>query len=99
MIFLCLPSTFYAAFYSFYSVFLHVNDIWYQLMPIQLAFTSSDIYVWAWMIGRIKYNAWPKGTVWGKACVLINKLAHFVFNMIQRRIFGICDIGSSASRI
>lgn len=79
-------STAYAIFYSFEVVFLYVNDGWLPLLPVQLMFTFTDVYVWLWMVGHLKYRLWGKASPYAKACVLI-KFSHVAFNILVEKGF------------
>lgn len=80
-------STAYAIFYSFEIIFLYINDRWLQLLPVQLLFTATDLYVWIWMVGRIKYRFWGKASSYAKACIFI-KFCHVVFNiLVEKKIW------------
>lgn len=80
-------STAYGIFYSFEMMFLYLNDRWYQLLGIQILFSATDIFVWCWMVGHVKYQFLGKSTLAAKACLLI-KFNHLLFNIcIERGIW------------
>ncbi|KAL7534348.1 hypothetical protein ACHAWF_004803 [Thalassiosira exigua] len=79
-------ATVYSVFYQFDMIFKYLNDRWYQLLPVQAAFTLSDVCVLIWVVGRTKYNVWLDRTIWGKACILV-KFAHMIFNIVLESNF------------